>query len=114
MKKEFRGTDGTAGFVYAWNGNKQAGEGEQEIAKVEEGELVGSEVRFVRPFKSVEHATFTTSAISDNQTLVKWHITSGMNYPMNVMLLFMNMDKMMGEDMETSLGNLKKLLEGNG
>lgn len=41
-------------------------------------------------------------------------ITSGMNYPMNVMLLFMNMGKMMGRDMETSLGNLKKLLEGNG
>jgi len=41
-------------------------------------------------------------------------ITSGMNYSMNVMLLFMNMDKMMGRDMETSLGNLKKLLEGNG
>ncbi|MGN6293708.1 MAG: SRPBCC family protein [Chitinophagaceae bacterium] len=114
MKKEFRGTDGTAGFVYAWNGNKQAGEGEQEITKVVEGELVDSEVRFVRPFKSVAHATFTTSAISNDQTLVKWHITTGMGYPMNVMLLFMNMDKMMGKDMEISLGNLKKLLEGNG
>ena len=31
MKKIFRGTDGTVGFVYGWNGNKQAGEGEQEI-----------------------------------------------------------------------------------
>ena len=25
MRKEFRGIDGTIGFVYAWNGNKQAG-----------------------------------------------------------------------------------------
>lgn len=25
MKKTFRGTDGTVGFVYAWDGNKQAG-----------------------------------------------------------------------------------------
>lgn len=111
MKKEFRGTDGTAGFVYAWNGNKHAGEGEQEITKIEEGELLNTEVRFVRPFKSVAYATFTTSAISDDQTLVKWTVNSGMNYPMNVMLLFMNMEKLMGKDMEISLGNLKKLLE---
>ena len=25
MKKDFTGTDGTAGFIYAWEGNKQAG-----------------------------------------------------------------------------------------
>ena len=30
LKKDFRGTDGTVGFVFAWHGNKQAGEGEQE------------------------------------------------------------------------------------
>lgn len=111
MKKEFRGTDGTLGFVYAWNGNKHAGEGEQEITKIEEGELVNTEIRFVRPFKSVAHATLTTSSISDDQTLVKWIVNSGMNYPMNAMMLFMNMDKMMGKDMEISLGNLKKILE---
>ena len=28
MKREFKGTDGTVGFIYAWNGNKEAGEGE--------------------------------------------------------------------------------------
>src|SRR6478736_3566872 len=31
LKKSFRGTDGTVGFVYAWDGNNQAGKGEQEI-----------------------------------------------------------------------------------
>lgn len=33
MKKEFRGEDGAVVFVYAWDGNKQAGKGEQELAK---------------------------------------------------------------------------------
>jgi hypothetical protein len=27
MKKDYKGTDGTEGFIYAWNGNKKAGEG---------------------------------------------------------------------------------------
>ena len=30
---------------------------------------------------------------------------------MNLMLLFMSMDKMLGADMEESLGNLKRVLE---
>ena len=35
MKKEYRGTDGTVGFVSGWaSENKQAGRGKQEIAKI--------------------------------------------------------------------------------
>src|ERR1700712_5287235 len=30
-KREFKGTDGTVGYIYAWSGNKNAGEGEKEI-----------------------------------------------------------------------------------
>ena len=28
--REYKGTDGTVGFIYAWKGNKNAGEGEKE------------------------------------------------------------------------------------
>ena len=31
IKNEFRGTDGAIGFVNTWEGNKKAGQGEQEI-----------------------------------------------------------------------------------
>lgn len=34
-----------------------------------------------------------------------------MSYPFNVMRLFMNMDKMIGEDLQTGLNNLKAQLE---
>ena len=30
-KSEFKGNDGTVGFIYGWNGNKDVGEGEEEI-----------------------------------------------------------------------------------
>ena len=29
--REYQGTDGTVGYIYAWSGNKNAGEGEKEI-----------------------------------------------------------------------------------
>ena len=111
-KKEFRGIDGTVGFVYAWNGNKRAGEGEQEIMSITEAELIQTEIRFVRPFAGIAQANMATISLADNQTLVKWSFNSKMKYPMNAMLLFMNMDKMLGKDMEISLQNLKKILEG--
>jgi hypothetical protein len=34
-----------------------------------------------------------------------------MNYTMNLMLLFMNMEKMVGNDLSTGLNNLKQVLE---
>lgn len=45
------------------------------------------------------------------ETLVKWGISSSMKYPANIMLLFMNMEKMIGNDLETGLSNLKTILE---
>ena len=111
MKKIFRGTDGTVGFIYRWDGNKKAGAGEQEIMKIEEGKNLDIEVRFERPFAGLANTPFSTEAISANQTRVKWGTISKMKYPMNIMLLFMNMDKMLGTDMEISLNNLKGILE---
>jgi hypothetical protein len=46
-----------------------------------------------------------------DETIVKWGFSSKMNYPANIMLLFINMDKLLGKDIETSLGNLKTILE---
>ena len=113
MKKQFKGTDGSVGFVYAWDGNKQAGKGEQELKGISEGERIDVEVRFIKPFEGIAKTPFTTKSISENETLVTWGMTSTLKYPMNLMLLFMNMDKLLGKDLETSLLTLKKILEKN-
>ena len=39
MEKEFKGTDGEVGFISAWKGNKEVGEGEQEIIGLVENEV---------------------------------------------------------------------------
>ena len=49
MKKEFKGTDGKAGAVSYWNGNKEVGEGEQEIKRIVENEVIETELRFLNP-----------------------------------------------------------------
>lgn len=109
MKKAFRGTDGTVGFVYAWNGNEKAGEGEQEIVDLKEGELVDIEVRFKRPMESVAKTPIFTEAVSEQQTKVKWGMQGKSSYPMNFMNLFL--DNLLGGDIEQSLTLLKSNLE---
>lgn len=109
MKKDFRGTDGTVGFVYAWDGNKEAGKGEQEIKEIKDGERVDVEVRFEKPFEGIATAPIITEAVSQEQTKVTWGMKGKSSYPMNFMNLFM--DGILGKDIETSLDTLKQILE---
>jgi len=112
MKNEFRGTDGQPGFVNHWSGNRKVGEGEQEITAVEEGKALHTDLRFIKPFKSFAKAKMTVEALDAGRTKVTWGFESKMNYPMNVMKLFMNMNEAIGNDFSTGLANLKRLLEG--
>jgi hypothetical protein len=112
MKQEFKGTDGTVGFVSAWDSEiKNVGKGEQEIVKISEGEKIDFEIRFIKPFEGKASAYMTVDSVAESKTIVRWGFVGEMNYPMNLMLVFMNMEKMVGNDLEIGLGNLKTLLE---
>ena len=112
MKTRFTGTDGTEGFISAWESDvKNVGAGEQEILKIVDGERLDYEMRFLKPFKSTSWAFITTTALNENQTKVHWGFNGKMNYPSNLMLVFMNMEKMIGNDFEKGLLNLKAILE---
>ena len=111
-KMEYTGTDGTPGFAMAWDSeNKNVGKGIQTITGIKEGERMDLKVQFIKPFAGLADAYIATDAVSLEQTKVTWAFSSRMNYPMNIMLLVMNMDKMVGNDLSTGLGNLKKVLE---
>ena len=51
-KREFKGTDGTVGYIYSWSGDKNAGVGEKEIKNIIEGKRIEMEIRFVKPMRS--------------------------------------------------------------
>lgn len=114
MEKTYSGTDGTVGFISAWNSDHESvGAGEQEILKITEGERIDFELRFLKPFESTQAAYMTTEAINENQTEVKWGFKGKMNYPMNLMLLFMDFEELIGKDFQEGLSNLKTIVEKN-
>jgi len=112
MEKIFTGTDGEVGFISAWNStHEKVGRGEQEIVSITEGERLDYELRFYEPFVATDNAHIVTEAINDSVTLVKWGFSGEMGYPKNVLLLMMDMEEMLGGQLQEGLLNLKDILE---
>src|SRR5437868_12602797 len=79
-KREFKGTDGTVGYIYAWSGDKNAGEGEKEIKNIIEGIRIETEIRFVKPMAAVASIIMETESLSDEQTKVTWSNAGTLKY----------------------------------
>ncbi len=104
LKKSYEGTDGTPGFKYSWEGD-ELGNGSQTITKIVEGERMESELYF--GFGEPAQAYFVTKDAGAGKTSVTWGIKGKSMYPLNIMNLFINMDK----DFQEGLQNLKTELE---
>ena len=112
MKTEFIGEDATIGFVSAWDSeNPKAGKGEQTIVKIDDGNRIDYEIHFIKPFESTNYAYFDFESPSKITTTVRWGFHGKMKYPMNLMMLYMNMEKILAPDLQNGLNNLKILLE---
>ncbi len=112
IKQDYRGTDGTVGFVSSWNGtDDEVGEGEQEIKNIVDGERIDTELRFIRPFETKSNVWMITESAGADKTHVRWGFSGSMPRPMNLMLVVMDMDKQVGKDFEDGLSRLKSILE---
>jgi len=110
--KEYMGVDGSVGFISCWNSKmKEVGVGEQEIKNIVPDERIDYVLRFKKPRESTAETYMLINSVSPNQTRVKWGFRGEMCYPMNILLPIMNMDKMLGGDLQQGLDNLKVILE---
>ncbi|MEZ5344837.1 MAG: SRPBCC family protein [Pyrinomonadaceae bacterium] len=112
IKLTSSGTDGEVGYVSRWESEMEdVGHGEQEITKIVDGERIDSELRFKKPMEATSQAYITTEDAGEGKTKVTWGFTGSMDRPMNLMLVFMDMDAMVGKDFEEGLANLKSIVE---
>ena len=110
-KREYKGTDGTVGFIYSWSGNKKAGVGEKEIKNIVEGKRMEAEIRFVKPMAATAWIILETESLSNDQTKVSWSNSGTLKYPINIFIPMM--EKMLPKEMDSSLSTLKNILENN-
>ncbi|MBI2258271.1 MAG: SRPBCC family protein [Flavobacteriia bacterium] len=114
MKKFYKGKDGEKGFISGWKSKKSdVGSGEQEIINIIENKQIDYEIRFKEPFESTSNARLSLNSISSNECRVVWSFDGKMNYPMNLMLLFMDFETMIGNDLQYGINKLKRIIEKN-
>jgi hypothetical protein len=110
--KKYTGTDGAVGFTATWDSKvNDIGKGELEIKKITPNKRIDMELRFIKPFKAVHNANIEVTALDEEESKVTWSFEGSKPYPMNLVLLFMNMEKIVGDQLNASLVNLKAKLE---
>jgi hypothetical protein len=110
LKRTYEGPPAGVGSVYSWAGNKQVGEGRMTITESHPSELIRIKLEFLRPFKATNTAEFVFKPQGD-QTLVTWNMLGDKNFMFKAIHMFMNMDKMVGNDFEKGLEAMKSVVE---
>lgn len=112
MKIKTSGEDATIGCISYWESeNKDIGKGEQEIVAMDLNNRIDYELRFMEPFKATDYAYIEFEAIDTTHTQVIWGFDGEMVYPVNILRLFIDFENMITNDLQSSLDNLKEVLE---
>ena len=111
MQKIFEGPAVGVGQSYAWSGNREVGKGKMTIEESVPGQKVGMKLEFVKPMKSTATCALNLAG-TPTGSLVTWSMDGNHNFIGKVFGMFMNMDKMLGTDIEKGLVQLKTVAEG--
>src|SRR5215813_7238070 len=112
MKQTYEGAPAGTGAIYSWAGNNDVGEGRMTITDSRPSELIKIKLEFIKSFAAVNATDFTFTP-QGNQTAVKWTMSGEKNFLMKAFMLFGNMDKMVGDDFEKGLRQMKAVAEAN-
>jgi len=96
--------------TYAWQGNKEVGEGRMEIVEAVPPARVKLKLDFIKPFEAHNVVDFTLQP-KDKATQVTWAMQGDTPFLFKIVHVFMDMDKMVGKDFEAGLANLKAAAE---
>ena len=109
MKRTYGAVTAGKGATYAWEGNKEVGQGSMEI--VESGpKKILIKLDFVKPFEAHNMGEFLLEPKGDS-TSVTWATYGPSPYMSKVIGTFMNIDDLIGRDFEKGLADLKAATE---
>lgn len=107
---KFDGPAWGPGAKFAWSGNAKVGEGRMTLVESRAGEKIRIKVEFTRPMAGETASEF--AFIDDRgRTAVTWSMHGANNFIARAVCLFMDMDRMLGGDLEKGLAQLKSAAE---
>ena len=110
LKRTLSGEDSGRGAIYAWEGNRKAGQGRMEITESTPSSRIAIDLDFIKPFAASNVAEFTF--VPDGEfTTVTWVMSGPSPFISKLIGVFVNIDKMVGKDFEVGLAQLKAIAE---
>jgi len=106
----FEGASEGVGAIMRWEGNNEVGSGNMTIMESRPNEFVQFKMEFLKPMQATNTAEFTFKQ-EGNETIVTWSMYGKNNFMGKAVSLFMNCDKMVGDQFEKGLSNLKSIVE---
>ena len=108
MKRTYGGAEKGKGATYAWQG-EQVGEGRMQITEAT-AQRVALDLDFFKPFPARNKVEFALQP-KQGGTEVRWSMVGGVPFLAKIVHVFVDMDKMVGGQMEAGLANLKSVTE---
>lgn len=109
-KISFVGPESGQGAAMSWSGNDKVGEGKMTVVESQPHDAVKLKVDFVKPFEGTSNSDFAFKPEGEG-TAVTWTMSAHHNFLEKAMCLVMNGKKMIGDDMEKGLAQLKSVAE---
>jgi hypothetical protein len=110
-KNRFEGPSVGEGAKFYWSGNNEVGEGSMTLTESRPTDFVRIQLDFVRPFSATNDVEFTFKPEGGDQTVVTWSMAGKNNFIGKAIGLFMDCEKMVGDDFEKGLANMKSIVE---
>jgi uncharacterized protein YndB with AHSA1/START domain len=110
LKRSYSGAASGKGAGYAWNGNKNVGQGSMEIIESTPASKVVLSLHFLKPFEARNTVEFVLQP-QGSGTQVTQAMYGPSPFMSKVMGLVFSMDKMVGTKYEEGLASLKALAE---
>jgi len=111
MKRSYSGETSGKGAKYAWEGNREIGQGSMEITESVPASKVVLRLDFIKPFEGHSTVEFSMVPNGDNTVVTQTMRGTSSYIPKLMCLLFFDQDKMIGGKFEEGLANLKVIAE---
>ncbi len=110
MKRSYSGAATGQGAVYEWESEGGAGAGRMEILESTPPSKVKIKLDFTKPFETRNIVEFMLVPQGDS-THVTWDMQGPAPFISKVMQVFFSMDRMVGDDFEKGLADMKEVAE---
>ena len=110
MKRTHSGAPSGKGAVYEWDGDRNVGKGRIEIVESVPPAKVTLKLDMIKPFAGHNTVEFTLQPQGETTT-VTWAMHGVVPYMAKLFCMVINGDRMVGDDFEAGLANLKTLVE---